>query len=198
MAINNDGPENVDTTEIDIGPWRRHSSRSVYDNPWIHLTHEEVTTPGGSAGIYGKLHFKNLAIGIVALDANGFTWLVGQYRYALDSYSWEIPMGGGPLHVDPLASAQHELAEETGLTANQWQQILTLHTSNSVTDEKGFVFLAQDLSPGEQSLEDSESDIVVSRRPLAEAVAMALSGEITDAISIAGLLATERILHHSA
>lgn len=181
--------KNVNNTKLKIGPWIRESSQEVYDNPWITVTHEQVKTPAGTDGIYGKIHFKNVAIGIVPIDEEGNTWLVGQHRYALDQYSWEIPMGGGPLNEDPLLAAQRELKEETGFSANNWQQLLHLHTSNSVTDEQGFVFVARDLVAGEQRLEDSESDLVVKKLPLHEAHAMVLNGEITDSISVAALLA---------
>jgi len=184
----------IDKTKKTIGPWVRLSSEQIYENPWLCLTHEKVITPAGTDGIYGKVHFKNYGIGVIPLFDNNDTVLVGQYRYALDEYSWEIPMGGGPLDQDSLASAKRELEEETGLVAKEWECLLKLHTSNSITDEQGFVFLARGLEQGQQSLEDSESDIVVRRLPLKEAVAMALSGEITDAISIAGLLAVERQL----
>lgn len=177
-----------------IGPWQRLTRDTVYDNPWISVTHETVKTPAGSDGIYGKVHFKNRAIGIIPLDEHGNTVLVGQYRYALDEYSWEIPMGGGPLSEDPLLTAQRELQEETGLHGGRWQELFKLHTSNSVTDEEGYVFLAEELMRGEMSLEDTESDLVVKELPFADAVSMIERGEITDVISIAGLLAVARLL----
>jgi 8-oxo-dGTP pyrophosphatase MutT (NUDIX family) len=124
-------------------PWRTQSIREVYDNPWIQISHHEVITPGGTDGIYGVVHFKNLAIGVVPLDEAGNTWLVGQYRYTLNEYSWEIPEGGCPLGTDPLESAQRELQEETGIKAKRWTKLLNLYTSNSVTDEAGMAFLAQ-------------------------------------------------------
>jgi 8-oxo-dGDP phosphatase len=177
-----------------IGPWQRKSSRQVYDNPWIRLDHEAVITPAGTDGIYGKVHFKSRAIGIIPLDDNNNTCLVGQYRYALDEYSWEIPMGGGSLDEKPLLSAQRELKEETGLYGGDWQQLFKLHTSNSVTDEQGYVFLARNLSQGEQALEPEERDLVIKRLSFDDALAMVDRGEITDVISIAGLLAVARLL----
>ncbi|HEB28689.1 MAG TPA: NUDIX hydrolase [Porticoccus sp.] len=177
-----------------IGPWTRKTSTEVYSNPWMTLHHEEVITPSGTEGIYGKVHFKSRAIGIIPLDEHNNTILVGQYRYALDEYSWEIPMGGGPLDEAPLLSAQRELKEETGLHGGDWQQLFKLHTSNSVTDEEGYVFLARSLQSGEQDLGDTEGDLVVKQLPFSEAIAMLERGEITDVISIAGLLAVEKII----
>jgi 8-oxo-dGTP pyrophosphatase MutT (NUDIX family) len=179
---------------VTLGPWQRLSQQQVYDNPWIRLTHEEVITPAGTPGIYGKVHFKHRAIGIVPLDAAQTTWLVGQYRYALEQYSWEIPMGGGSLEEAPLLSAQRELREETGLYGGDWLQLFKLHTSNSVTDEEGYVFLARNLQTGEPQLGETEQDLVVKQLPLTEAIAMIGRGEITDVISIAGLLAVARML----
>lgn len=188
MSDNNNKP-------VTIGPWQRKSRAQVYENPWINLTHEEVITPAGSDGIYGKVHFKNRAIGIIPLDENHNTVLVGQYRYALDEYSWEIPMGGGPLHEDPLQCAQRELKEETGLYGGDWQQLFKLHTSNSVTDEEGYVFLARDLMQGEQALEDTEKDLILKHLPFSEAINLLEQGGITDVISIAGLLAVEKMIN---
>ncbi len=174
-------------------PWQTLTIKEVYDNPWIQVSHREVLTPAGTPGIYGMVHFKNLAIGIVPLDEEGNTWLVGQYRYTLEAYSWEIPEGGGPLGTDPLLSAQRELEEETGIKAQQWTPILNLHTSNSVTDEYGIAYVAQGLSFGEAQPEETE-DLVVKKLPLAEAVEMVMRGEITDSLAIAALLKTKLLL----
>lgn len=168
-------------------PWKRLSSKHIYDNPWISVEEHDVINPSGGLGIYGKVHFKNKALGIIPLDKDNNTWLVGQYRYTLDEYSWEIPMGGGPLATDILESAQRELREETGLLAKIWKPVLRIHTSNSVTDEEGFVFLATDLSSVEQDLDETE-EIIVRKLPFKHALQMVLSGEITDSMSIAGIL----------
>lgn len=168
-------------------PWRTQSSKLIYDNPWLSLHEDKVINPGGGVSQYGKLNFKNLAIGIIPLDENNNTWLVGQYRYVPDCYSWEIPMGGGSLAIPALESAKRELKEETGLIANDWQQLMKLHTSNSVTDERGLVYVARDLTQGEAEFEETE-ELLIQKMPLHEAVERVLSGEITDAISIAGLL----------
>lgn len=175
-------------------PWTTRSIEEVYDNPWIKLTHREVITPGGSEGVYGVVHFKNQAIGIVPLDEEGNTWLVGQYRYTLGRYSWEIPEGGCPIGAEsPLESARRELLEETGLQAASWQHIMDFHTSNSVTDEAGAIFLARGLAQGQPSPEDTE-DLRVRKLPFAEALQMACTGEITDLMSIAGLLRVKALL----
>jgi 8-oxo-dGTP pyrophosphatase MutT (NUDIX family) len=168
-------------------PWKTKSIEVVYDNPWIKLEEHQVVNPSGKDGIYGKVLFKNKALGIIPVDDEGYTWLVGQYRYTLDEYSWEIPMGGGPNECDILESAKRELKEETGLSAEKWTNVLRIHTSNSVTDEEGFVFLAEGLTEGETEFEETE-ELHVLRLPLKDAVQMVLNGEITDGISIAGLL----------
>jgi 8-oxo-dGTP pyrophosphatase MutT (NUDIX family) len=174
-------------------PWTTLSSAEKYDNPWINVTEHQVINPGGGRGIYGKVHFKNTAIGIIALDNELNTWLVGQYRYALNAWSWEIPEGGGAPGQSPLDAARRELQEETGLSAARWSQIITLHTSNSVTDETGYIFLAEDLSTGVSNLEETEADLKVWKLPLREAIDMVLRGEITDSISIIALLMAGRL-----
>jgi len=173
-------------------PWKTLSTRPLYDNPWISVREDQVINPKGGKGIYGVVHFKNKAIGIIPVDEEGYTWLVGQYRYALEEYCWEIPMGGGPLAIDILESAQRELKEETGFTAARWTMIARIHTSNSVTDEEGFVFLAEGLTPGETAPEETE-DLVVRKVHLREAVAMVMDNRITDSISVGGLLKAARL-----
>ncbi|MEZ4993381.1 MAG: NUDIX hydrolase [Saprospiraceae bacterium] len=157
------------------------------------MTHREVLNPSGNEGIYGVVHFKNLAIGIVPVDEYGNTWLVGQYRYALDQYSWEIPEGGCPLGTAPLATAQRELLEETGITASRWDTILDCHISNSVTDEAGRIYLARELSFGTAQPEETEQ-LEVRKLSLREAVDMVLRGEITDSLSVMGLLRVQLML----
>jgi 8-oxo-dGTP pyrophosphatase MutT (NUDIX family) len=168
-------------------PWKTLSKKSVYSNPWIEVHHSEVRTPTGSAGIYGTIHFKNKAIGIIPIDEAGNTWLVGQYRYALEAYSWEIPEGGGLHHIDPLEAARKELAEEVGLKAERWDILAELNTSNSVTDEYGIIYVARELSPAYAPLDDTEV-LQVRKLPLQEAIRMALDGEIKDSISLIGLM----------
>ncbi|MDJ1480041.1 NUDIX hydrolase [Cytophagaceae bacterium YF14B1] len=175
-------------------PWKTLSTKEIYTNPWIQVTESQVVNPGGGNGIYGVVHFKNKAIGIVPIDEEGYTWLVGQYRYPLNEYSWEIPEGGGPLNEDPLESAKRELKEETGFTASQWTLISRIHTSNSVCNEEGFIYMAQQLTAGESQPEETE-DLILRRVHLGEAVEMVMQNQITDSLSIAGLLKAARILN---
>lgn len=174
-------------------PWTTVSVQQIYENPWIALEEHQVINPAGGKGIYGKVHFKNKAVGVIPVDEHGNTWLVGQYRYTLNEYSWEIPEGGSPLESNPLESAKRELKEETGITANKWQQLIHMHTSNSVTDEEVFIFLAEELSFGKNELEETEADLVVKKIPLKEALQMAMDGEITDSLSVAAILKVARL-----
>lgn len=180
--------------ELHKNPWTTLSSQDIYDNPWIHVREDKVLNPKGGPGIYGVVSFKNKAIGIIPVDEELNTWLVGQYRYSLNEYSWEIPMGGGPNHIDKLISAKRELKEETGFVASKWTLISRIHTSNSVTDEEGWIFLAQDLTAGDTEFEDTE-ELRIWKLPLKEAVDMVMRDEITDSLSIAGLLKAARILN---
>jgi 8-oxo-dGTP pyrophosphatase MutT (NUDIX family) len=168
-------------------PWTVIASRPIYDNNWIGLTEYDVINPGGGKGIYGKVHFKGLAIGVVPLDEQGNTWLVGQYRFTLNAYSWEIPEGGGDMSVDPVESAKRELKEETGLIAGDWSLIQEMHLSNSVSDERALIFLARQLEQRESMPEETEQ-LVVRKLPFEEACRMVEDGLITDSMSVAGIL----------
>lgn len=170
-----------------LGPWTRRSVVHPYDNPWIRVEHHEVLTPKGSEGIYGVVHFKNLAIGIIPIDADGNTWLVGQYRYPHRTYTWEIPEGGGRLGVDPLVSARRELAEEVGLSARRWDLILEMDLSNSVTDEQCLIYLARELEPC-QSQPDETEELAIRRISFDELHRGVLAGEYRDSLTVAGVL----------
>jgi 8-oxo-dGTP pyrophosphatase MutT (NUDIX family) len=174
-------------------PWKTLSSKEFYDNKWIQVVEHQVINPAGGKGIYGKVHFKNKAIGIVALDEENNTWLVGQWRYPLNEWSWEIPEGGGPLQDEVLESAKRELKEETGLVAKQWTMIQRTHLSNSVSDEEGFIFLAENLTQHKSELEDTEADMKVWKLSFSEALQMVLDGKITDSLTVMGLLKVARL-----
>ncbi|WP_029014645.1 NUDIX domain-containing protein [Niveispirillum irakense] len=175
------------TDDTQANPWRTLSTRSIYTNPWIELQHNEVLTPAGSPGIYGVVRFRNHAVGVLPVSANGDTWLVGQYRYALDRYSWEIPEGGCPLGTAPADTALRELREETGLIAANLMPIQAVDMSNSVCDEQGTLFIAWNLAEGEAMPEETEQ-LHVRRLPLRAALDMALTGQITDSLSLIALL----------
>jgi ADP-ribose pyrophosphatase len=174
-------------------PWKVLNSKEIYDNNWISLTEHEVINPSGGMGIYGEVHFKNLAIGIIPLDGDLNTWLVGQYRFPLKAYSWEIIEGGGGLSSDPIESAKRELKEETGIIANRFTEIQRMHLSNSVSDELSIVYIAQDLSFGNSSPEETE-ELVIRKIPFEQAYQMVINGEITDSISVASILKTQILI----
>lgn len=169
-----------------VGGWELLSEQQVYENNWIQVSHHEVKRPNQTHGVYGVVHFKTQAVGVVPLDEDGNTWLVRQSRYTLNQYTWEIPEGGSPLGEDPLETAKRELREEVGISAEHWEPLLTLHTSNSVSDEVGFIFVARGLTFGEQSLEDTE-DIEVKKIPFEQALEMAMNDQITDSLSQSAL-----------
>ena len=173
--------------------WITKSEEKKYENPWISLSEHQVLNPAGNPGIYGVVSFKNLAIGILALDDQYNTWLVGQWRYPLKAYSWEIPEGGGPLGIDPLDSAKRELKEETGLIASKYSVIGKIHTSNSVCDESGILYLAQDLTFSDAEPEESE-DLQVKKLPFSEAYQMVMDGKITDSLSMVAILKVKLLI----
>lgn len=165
-------------------PWKVLGKQEVYDNPWINVTEFDVINPAGGKGIYGKVHFKNIAIGILVLDKDQHTYLIGQYRFAIDAYTWEIPEGGCPEGSDPLESARRELLEEAGLEALHWKELLRMHLSNSVSDELAIIYLATGLVQKTPDPEETEQ-LTIRKLPLDEALEMVETGVITDAISVA-------------
>jgi 8-oxo-dGTP pyrophosphatase MutT (NUDIX family) len=169
-------------------PWTPLSTREAYANPWIRVREDQVINPSGGPGIYGVVEYKNRAVGVIPIDADGYTWLVGQYRYTHDSYEWEIPEGGCPAGEELEECARRELLEETGIRATDLRLILEgLQLSNSVSNEKAYIFTAHGLSFENAAPEETEK-IDVLRLPLREAIQMALDGRIRDAMSVAGLL----------
>jgi len=171
--------------------WRLKPSQAAFENPWMRVDEIPAIDPNGREAVYGLVHFKNLAIGIVPYE-DGRIWLVGQSRVAFQHYSWEIPAGGDPGGLDPEGTARRELREETGFTAARLQQILTMEISNSVTDERALVYLATDLTPGTSALESSE-DITLMKLSLDDALAAVDSGEIRQALSVAAILKLGRM-----
>lgn len=168
-------------------PWKTLSSALIYNNPWISVTEHKVINPAGNDGIYGVVHFKNNAIAVIPLDEEYNTWIVGQYRYTLNSYEWEVPEGGSPENEDPLVTAHRELEEETGLKASAMHLILKAQLSNSVTDEISYSYVAKGLSFIGSSPEETEQ-LQVKKIPFEELYQMTMKGEIRDALSVASIL----------
>lgn len=172
---------NNEVAEHDVNPWQTLSTREIYENAWIRVREDQVIRPDGERGIYGTVHFKNIAVGVLAVDGE-WVYLVGQYRYPLKFYSWEIPEGGCPPEEDPLEAAKRELEEETGLRAQIWEKLGEAHLSNSVSDEYAVWYLATQLEQGEAMPEGSER-LLIKRVLFTDALADVLSGAITDSIS---------------
>jgi len=175
-----------DEEPVDSGPWRRRTRRVGYKNAWITVWHDEVTRPDGTPGLYGVVHFENVAAGVLAIDDRDRVVLVGQHRYTLDAYSWEIPEGGVPAGETPLEGARRELREETGVTAAEWRELGRIHLSNSVSDEEAVLYLATGLSLGPASPDATEA-LEVRWLPFDDALAMTLDGRITDAMSVVAI-----------
>jgi 8-oxo-dGTP pyrophosphatase MutT (NUDIX family) len=168
-------------------PWTILESKKIYQNPWISVTEHQVLNPSGGKGIYGEVHFENIAIAIIAIDEDDYIYMVGQYRFPLKQYSWELPEGGGPLESNPLDSAKRELLEETGLVAKEWKELMRMHLSNSVSDELGIIYWATDFTQFEPEPEETEQ-LEVKKMPFEEVYQMVIRGEITDSLTVAGIL----------
>ena len=167
-------------------PWKIVAEKPIYDNPWMKVTEYDVINPSGGKGIYGKIHFKNTGIGIIPLDDELNTYIVGQFRFTLSQYSWEIPEGGCPPGTDPLETAKRELIEETGLVAKKWSHLFDMHLTNSIADEFGKVYLARALEQHTPMPEDTEK-ITIKKLPFDDAYKMVEDGIITDSLSMAAI-----------
>ncbi len=182
-----------ENSENHKNPWITLNSEKIYDSAWISLTKHDVLNPNGNPGTYSVVHFKNLAIGILALDKNYNTWIVGQYRYPINQYSWEIPEGGGDRNVAPLLSAKRELHEEAGITANKWTKIQEMYLSNSASDEFCILYIAQELSFGDAEPDDDEQ-LEVRKLPFNDLYQMVESGEITDSLTVTIVLKAKLLM----
>jgi len=176
------------------GPWKVHKEELRLDTPWITVTRHEVIDPGGNPGEYGVIHFKNLAIGIVPLDDELNTWIVGQYRYPLESYSWEIPEGGGLRNIPPLETAKRELREEAGLTARDWHEILRMDLSNSASDEHAIIFLARGIEEFEPEPDQNE-ELALKKIPFSELYEMVITGQVLDSLTVASVLKVQLMIN---
>ena len=174
-------------------PWKTNSTKKIYTNPWITLEESDVINPSGNEGIYGVVRFKNRALAIIPLDDEYYTWIVGQYRYTLDTYEWEIIEGGSPIEQDILEGAKRELKEETGIVAKEWKMIMTSQLSNSVTDEIGYTFIAKNLTYGKSNPDETEK-LLIRRLHFNELFEMAMKGEIKDGLSLASIFKTKFLI----
>jgi 8-oxo-dGTP pyrophosphatase MutT (NUDIX family) len=183
----------MSTEDLTSNPWITKTTETVYESPWIRVSKSDVLNPVGNPATYSVVHFKNLAIGVLPLDKDYNTWLVGQYRYPLGEYSWEIPEGGGKHEDAPVESAKRELKEETGIIANHYEELMRMHLSNSATDELAITFLATGLQFEEAEPEESEV-LQIKKLHLGEAFDWVMQGKITDAISVAAIQKAQWLL----
>ncbi len=176
----------------DPNPFTVVDRKVLYDSPWIRLRLDRIEHRCGGRRDYAVCGFRRTACGVLALDEQDRVVLVGQWRYPLETYSWELPEGGGEENESPLETIRRELAEEAGLEAATWEPLAFFHTSNSSTDEETFLFLARDLMPatGGHGPEDTE-ELACRHEPFAECLERALSGEITDSLTVVALLALQ-------
>lgn len=170
-------------------PWKPGTERVVFESAWITVVEQTAIAPTGKPAPYGLVRFKNLAVAVLPIDDDGAVTLVGQHRFPLGDYSWELPEGGSPLGEDPLEGAKRELAEETGLAAAEWREVMRAQLSNSVTDEQMIGYLALGLSPaGVAHAADDTEAITLVRLPFREALDAALAGYLPDMLTVAMLL----------
>lgn len=174
-------------------PWQTINCKTQYENPWITVTHRDVINPSGNEGIYGVVEFKKITVGVLPLDEELNVWLVRQFRYSIDQYSWEIPEGGADEGESLLNAAKRELLEEVGLTAKKWRPLLDIHPSNAITNEFAKIYLAENLEYTAPNLDDTE-DIIAEKFPISQVVQMIMDGEITDSITIATVLKAKILL----
>ncbi len=179
------------------GPWKKLKEEERYATPWISVSHHDIIDPSGREGIYGVVHFKNLAVGIIPLDEDGNTWIVGQYRYPIKAYSWEIIEGGGSRERPPLESARRELREEAGIEAARWTEVLRMDLSNSASDEVAIIFVAQGLTFHEPEPDHNE-ELALRKLPFSEVVSMVMRGELRDSLTVAGVLKVDRMISEGA
>ena len=175
------------------GPWKTLSIEERYATPWISVSHHEVIDPSGAQGIYGVVHFKNIAVGIVPLDENLNTWIVGQYRYPIKAYSWEIPEGGGKRDRPALESAKRELREEAGIEAERWTEVLHMDLSNSASDEEAVIYVAQGLSFHEPEPDHNE-ELETRKIPFDDLHRMVMRGEVRDSLTVAAVMKVKLML----
>jgi 8-oxo-dGTP pyrophosphatase MutT (NUDIX family) len=178
---------------INKNPWKTLSSKTIYENPWLRLREDQVIRPDGKEGIYSVVEIKP-SIGVIVLNENNQTALVGQWRYAHNKFSWEIPTGGSsPADKDIVSSAQRELIEETGIEAKNWYSLGSIDNSNGATTDVANLYLATDLKFHETHQEPDES-IITRWFDFQKALEMVMSGKITESCSVAAILKVDKLL----
>ena len=172
-------------------PYTVLGRRSIYDSPWIRVREDRFRHRKGAEGRYVVCGFQRTACGVLALDDQDRVVLVGQWRYPLELYSWELPEGGGDVSESPFEAMRRELAEETSLSARVWEPLCFFHPSNSSTEEEAFLFVATDLTPVEGHCSEDDEELMLHREPFRDCLRRVVSGEITDSLTVTALLALQ-------
>lgn len=168
-------------------PWKDHGHSVFFESPWMKLTRHEATAPTGVRADYMVMRPQNMSVGVLPLHDDGTVTLVGQQRFALANWSWEMPEGGAPFDEDPLEGARRELAEEAGLAAAQWRQALKAEMSNSITDERALAWVAWDLTPAPLAPDPTEV-IRAARVPFGDLLREIGRGAVRDMFTVATTL----------
>lgn len=164
--------------------WKSLGESVLVDTPWMRVTRHPAVAPTGMTADYVVMRPRNVGTGVLPLHDDGTVSLVGQHRFTLMRYSWEMPEGGAPEGEDPFDAVRRELAEEAGLRAEHWRAALDMDLSNSITDERAMTWVAWGLTPA--PLDPDPTEVIVSARvPFRDLLAEVARGAVRDSMTVA-------------